>query len=154
MDTKSYESYGPEETLKIAQDLAMTAKRGDVFLLCGDLGAGKTVFAKGFAKGLFIKEDVTSPTFTIINEYYSGLLPLYHFDVYRISSSDEMYETGFEERFYGDGVCLIEWAELISDCLPDNAVCITIKKDYAKSDNYRLIKIEPADLFGGCREDI
>lgn len=107
----------------------------------GDLGAGKTAFVQGLAKGLGIQEPITSPTFTIVNEY-SGRLMLYHFDVYRIADSDEMFEIGYDEYIDGDGVCVIEWPQLISDILPKQRYEITISKDYNESEDYRKIKIE------------
>ena len=136
-----WESFAPEETKNIGFQLGQKAKRGDIYCLSGDLGVGKTVFTKGFAEGLEIDDYVTSPTFTIINEY-EGRLALYHFDVYRVRQIEEMDETGYEEYFFGDGVCLIEWAELIAPLIPDNAVWITIEKDYTKGDDYRRITIE------------
>lgn len=136
-----YESFSEEQTKQIAFELAERAKKGDIYCLSGDLGTGKTAFTKGFAQGLKIKEDITSPTFTIINEYI-GKLPLYHFDVYRISSLEEMDDTGYEEYFFGEGVCIIEWAEMIKEFIPDNAFWITIEKDFSKEDDYRKIKIE------------
>ncbi len=136
-----YETNSPKQTKQIAINLAKEARAGDIFCLNGDLGAGKTVFAKGFAEGLSIKEELTSPTFTIVNEYKSGTLPLYHFDVYRIGSIYEMDDLGYEEMFFGDGVCLVEWAQLIKELIPDNAFYIDIEKDYTKDDNYRQIKI-------------
>ena len=117
------------------------ADSGDVFCLSGDLGVGKTVFTRGFAKGLAVEDEyITSPTFTIINEY-EGRLNLYHFDVYRIGSIEEMDDTGYEEYFFGDGVCLVEWAELVEEIIPENAVWIKIEKDYNKDFDYRKITI-------------
>lgn len=137
-----YRTNCPKQTEEIAEKLAKSAKPGDVFCLSGNLGAGKTVFAKGFAKGLKIKTQITSPTFTIINEYLDGTLPLYHFDVYRINSAEEMEDCGYEEYFYGEGVCLIEWAELIKQIIPKNAVWVTIEYETKNSDSFRVIKIE------------
>lgn len=136
-----YISKSYEETQKIASDFARTLKSGDVICMYGDLGAGKTAFVQGMAKGLNITESITSPTFTIVNEY-SGSLPLYHFDVYRIADSDEMYEIGYEEYVYGDGISVIEWAELIEDILPDKRYRVTILKELANGDDYRKIIIE------------
>ena len=116
-----YEVYSEEETRKIGYELGEKAAKGEIYCLQGDLGVGKTVFTKGFAQGLNITEHITSPTFTIVNEYHSGRIPFYHFDVYRIGDVEEMFEIGYEEYFYGDGVCLIEWAELITDILPDKS---------------------------------
>lgn len=135
-----YISKSYEETQKIASDFAKTLKSGDVICMYGDLGAGKTAFVQGLAKGLQIHEPITSPTFTIVNEY-EGSLPLYHFDVYRIADSDEMYEIGYEEYIDGDGVSVIEWAELISDILPDDRYEVTVSKDYTQDENYRKIEI-------------
>lgn len=135
------ESFSDEQTRKIAYEIGRNAKAGDVFCLNGELGAGKTVFAKGFAKGLGISDDVTSPTFTILNEY-SGRFKFYHFDIYRIDNVSEMENIGYEEYFYGSGVCLIEWADLIKELLPENAVNITIAKDPEKGEDYRKINME------------
>ena len=136
-----YISNNYEETQKIAADFAKTLKEGDVLCMYGDLGVGKTAFVQGLAKGLGIDEPITSPTFTIVNEY-SGTLPLYHFDVYRIADSDEMYEIGYEEYVYGDGVSVIEWPQLIDDILPEKRYDIEIAKDYDKGENYRTIEIK------------
>ena len=130
-----------EETLAIARSFAETLKAGDTVCLYGGLGAGKTAFVQGLAEGLGIGEPVTSPTFTIVNEYY-GRLPLYHFDVYRIADPDEMYEIGYDEYVYGDGVSVIEWSELIDEILPEKRYNVTISKDYGKHENYREIDIE------------
>ena len=138
-----YISCSPEETQQIGFSLGQKAKAGDVICLCGDLGVGKTVFTKGFALGLGVEEHVTSPTFTIVNEYH-GRLPLYHFDVYRIANADEMEETGYEDYFLGQGVCLVEWADVILDLIPPEALWICIMKDYDKGEDYRLIAT-------GCR---
>lgn len=136
-----YISNSYEETQQIAIEFAKTLIGGDVLCMYGDLGVGKTAFVQGLAKGLGISDHITSPTFTIVNEY-SGTLPLYHFDVYRIADSDEMYEIGYEEYVYGDGVSVIEWPQLIDDILPDKRYDITISKDYDKGENYRLIEIK------------
>lgn len=104
--------------------MAQKAEVGQVYCLDGDLGVGKTVFTKGFAEGLGIDDDITSPTFTIVNEYHSGRIPFYHFDVYRIGDEDEMFDIGFDEYVDGDGVCLIEWAELIKGIIPENTVSL------------------------------
>ncbi|HOA81362.1 MAG TPA: tRNA (adenosine(37)-N6)-threonylcarbamoyltransferase complex ATPase subunit type 1 TsaE [Defluviitaleaceae bacterium] len=136
-----YETFSEEETKELGRKIASKAQKGDIYCLIGDLGVGKTAFAKGLAKGLDIKEAITSPTFTVVNEY-QGRLPLYHFDVYRITDIDEMEEIGYEEYFYGDGICLIEWADMIEELIPDNAIWINIIKDLDKADNYRKIIIE------------
>ena len=136
-----YISNSYDETLQIAATFSGTLNAGDVLCMYGDLGVGKTAFVQGLAKGLDIDEPITSPTFTIVNEY-EGRLPLYHFDVYRIADSDEMYEVGFDDYVYGEGVSVIEWCELIEDILPDKRYNITIKKNYDKGENYREIEIE------------
>ena len=117
-------------------------KKGTVLTLNGDLGVGKTVFTQGFAKGLGIEEPVNSPTFTIVQVYEEGRMPFYHFDVYRIGDIEEMEEIGYEDYFYGEGVCLIEWAELIREILPKQCVSITIEKDLEQGFDYRRITIE------------
>jgi len=136
------ESFSEEDTKNLAVITANEAKKGDVFCLDGDLGCGKTVFAKGFAEGLGIREAVTSPTFTIVKECKEGRLPLYHFDVYRIADPDEMYAIGYEDYFFGEGVCLIEWSELIADLIPENAIHIRISKDMSKGTEYRSIEFD------------
>ena len=115
-----YETMSPKETFELGKKIGLEAKAGEIICLDGDLGVGKTVFTQGFAKGLGIDEAVNSPTFTIIQEYDEGRLPLYHFDVYRIGDPEEMYEIGYEDYFYGQGVCLIEWAKLIEELIPDD----------------------------------
>lgn len=141
-EAKNYETFSGEETFQLGEKIGKEAKAGNVYTLIGDLGAGKTVFTKGFAAGLGIKEPVSSPTFTIVQLYESGRLPLYHLDVYRICDSSEMEEIGYEDYFYGEGVCLIEWANLIEEILPDRYCQITISKDLEKGFDYRKIKIE------------
>ena len=126
------ESFSPEDTFRVGEQLAKDARPGDIYTLDGDLGVGKTIFTKGMAKGLGIEEPVTSPTFTILQEYESGRLPLYHFDVYRIGDPEEMDEIGYEDYFYGQGICLIEWAGLIEELIPKEAVRICIEKDLEK----------------------
>ena len=138
---KTFKSYGYVDTVSFAHDLAKDIKAGTVICLRGDLGAGKTAFVQGFARGLGIEEYITSPTFTIVNVYESGRLPLYHFDVYRISNSDEMYEIGYEEYVYGDGISIIEWPQLIEDILPDTRYEINILKNMDIDENYREIEI-------------
>lgn len=142
---KRRETASSIETEAIGEELGQKARVGQIYCLSGDLGVGKTVFTKGFAKGLGITEQVTSPTFAIVNEY-QGRLPFYHFDAYRISCEEEMEDTGYEEYFYGEGVCLVEWAELVRDLIPTDAIWITIEKDYAKADDYRRITIEQEGL--------
>ena len=137
-----FESKSEKETYDFGKELGARAVPGSVLCIDGDLGVGKTVFTKGFAKGLGVEDDVVSPTFTIIQIYEEGRLPLYHFDVYRIGEPDEMYEIGFEDYFYGEGVCLIEWASLIEELLPENAIRIKIEKDLEKGFDYRKITVE------------
>ena len=135
------ETNGERETYAAGFRLGETAKRGQVFALIGDLGVGKTVFTKGLAAGLGITEPVSSPTFTIVQIYEGGRLPFYHFDVYRISDVEEMEEIGYEDYIYGDGISLIEWADLIADILPEHYTRITIEKDLEKGFDYRRIEI-------------
>jgi tRNA threonylcarbamoyladenosine biosynthesis protein TsaE len=141
-DNVRLESYKPEDTFQIARELGEQAKAGDVLCLIGDLGVGKTLFSQGFAAGLGVKERVSSPTFTIVQQYDEGRLPFYHFDVYRIEDSEEMYEVGFTDMLYGNGVCLIEWADLIKDIWPESYKKVTIEKNLDKGFDYRLITIE------------
>lgn len=131
-----------EETLALGVKIGELALPGTVICVDGDLGAGKTVLAQGIAKGLGISEQVVSPTFTILQEYRDGRIPFYHFDVYRIEDPDEMYEVGFEDYFYGGGVCMIEWAELISELLPEDHIHITIEKQMDRGSDYRRIRAE------------
>ncbi len=136
-----YETNSEEETLRLGMELAAKARPGQVFSLTGDLGAGKTVLTKGIAKGLGITEPVSSPTFTILQIYEEGRLPLYHFDVYRIADPEEMDEIGYEDYFYGGGICLVEWANLIEELLPEDAVRIVIEKDLEKGLDFRKISV-------------
>lgn len=138
------ETYGPRETFTLGKKMGEEAEAGQVICLNGDLGVGKTVFTQGFAEGLGIEGTVNSPTFTILQEYDDGRLPFYHFDVYRIGDVSEMDEIGYEDCFYGDGVSLIEWSELIEEILPDDVITITIEKDLDKGFDYRKITIEPS----------
>ncbi|MCM1158693.1 MAG: tRNA (adenosine(37)-N6)-threonylcarbamoyltransferase complex ATPase subunit type 1 TsaE [Clostridium sp.] len=140
-----YDSFSPEDTFRLAKEMGKKAKAGDVFCLNGDLGVGKTLFSQGFAKGLGIEENVSSPTFTIVQEYDEGRLKLYHFDVYRIEDAEEMEEVGFTDMVYGDGVCLIEWAERILDILPEHCQNVVIEKDLEKGFDYRRIFVEEGD---------
>ena len=126
----------------IGRELGAKAKPGEVYTLIGDLGVGKTVLTQGIADGLGITEPICSPTFTIVQVYEEGRLPFYHFDVYRIGDIEEMDEIGYEDYFYGDGVCMIEWANLIEEILPDNYKEITIEKDLEKGFDYRKITIK------------
>lgn len=136
------ETHNSKETYELGFNMGKSAKAGDVYCLDGDLGVGKTVFTQGFAKGLGINEPINSPTFTIVQEYHEGRLPLYHFDVYRIGDITEMDEIGYEEYFYSEGVCLIEWGNLISEIMPENATYITISKDLSKGFDYRKIEVK------------
>ena len=140
-----FECFTPEDTFTIGKKLAETVRPGEIYTLNGELGVGKTVFTKGLAAGLGIKEPVTSPTFTILQEYESGRLPLYHFDVYRIGDPEEMDEIGYEDYFYGRGICLIEWAELIEELIPEEAFAVYIEKDLDKGLDYRRIRIEKGE---------
>lgn len=124
------------ETREFGLSLAKSLEKGDVVALIGDLGTGKTALTKYIAEGLGIKSTITSPTFTIVQEYHEGRLPLYHFDVYRIADPEEMYELGYEEYFYGDGVCIVEWADLIEELLPEDARIVRI--EYGKSEGERI----------------
>ena len=135
------ETNSPEETFELGVRIGEKALSGQVYTLNGDLGVGKTVFTQGVAKGLGIPEPVNSPTFTIIQEYEGGRLPFYHFDVYRLSCEEEMDDIGYEEYFFGDGVCLVEWAELFPDLIPKEAIWLTVEKDFAKGEDYRRITL-------------
>ena len=136
------ETRSPEETFALGEKLGREAKPGQIYTLNGDLGTGKTVFTQGFASGLGITEPVNSPTFTILQVYEEGRMPFYHFDVYRIGDVEEMDEIGYEDCFYGEGVCLIEWAELIEETLPENVIVVTIEKDLEQGFDYRKITLE------------
>ena len=118
------------------------AKPGQIYALLGDLGVGKTILTKGFAEGLGITEPVSSPTFTIVQVYEEGRMPFYHFDVYRIGDIEEMDEIGYEDCFFGEGVCLVEWANLIEEIMPEETICITIEKDLEKGFDYRRIEVK------------
>jgi len=135
------ETNSPEETFRVGKELGEKAYAGQVFTLTGDLGVGKTVFTQGLAKGLGIEEPVNSPTFTIIQEYDGGRLPFYHFDVYRIGDVEEMEEVGFDDYVMGEGVSLIEWADLISEILPEKRTEILIEKDLERGFDYRRITV-------------
>ena len=139
---KIIESYSADDTFSIGKEIGENAKPGSVYTLIGDLGVGKTVFTQGVAKGLEIIEPISSPTFTILQVYEEGRIPFYHFDVYRIGDVEEMEEIGYEDCFYGDGICFIEWANLIEEILPKNYTQVTIEKDLEKGFDYRKITIE------------
>lgn len=140
------ETYSPEETFMLGKMLGERSTAGTVYTLTGDLGVGKTVFTQGFAEGLGIGEPVNSPTFTILQVYEGGRLPLYHFDVYRIADVEEMDEIGFEDCIYGEGVCLIEWADLIEEILPKSRIHVDIGKDPEKGFDYRRISMRGGKL--------
>lgn len=143
-----YESESAKETFLLGRRIGQEAKPGQIYTLTGDLGTGKTVFTQGVADGLGITEPVNSPTFTIVQIYESGRLPFYHFDVYRIEDVEEMEEIGYEDCFYGEGICLIEWAELIGEILPKDCISIRIEKDLSRGFDYRRITIEPDKQSG------
>jgi tRNA threonylcarbamoyladenosine biosynthesis protein TsaE len=138
-EEKIWESNSPEETFALGKKMGEQAVPGQIICLNGDLGVGKTVFTQGLAAGLGIKGTVNSPTFTILQVYDQGRMPLYHFDVYRIADVEEMDEIGYEEYFYGQGICLIEWSNLIREIIPPDAMEITIQKDLDKGYDYRKI---------------
>ena len=139
------ETNSAKETFLLGEKLGRQARAGQIYTLNGDLGVGKTVFTQGVAKGLGINEPVNSPTFTIIQEYDGGRLPFYHFDVYRIGDIEEMEEIGYDDYFFGEGICLIEWAELIEELLPEHVISITIEKAPQKGFDYRKITIDGMD---------
>ena len=141
-NTKQIESFSAEDTHALGKKLGDNAKPGDVYTLLGDLGVGKTVLTQGIADGLGIKEAICSPTFTIVQVYDEGRMPFYHFDVYRIGDIEEMDEIGYEDYFYGDGLTMIEWANLIEEILPSKRKEITIEKDLEKGFDYRRITIK------------
>ena len=135
------ETHSPRETFEVGKKIGTNAEPGQIYTLTGDLGVGKTVFTQGVAAGLGITEPVNSPTFTIIQEYEDGRLPFYHFDVYRIGDIEEMEEIGYDDYFFGKGICLIEWAELIEEIRPEKRIEVTIEKDLEKGFDYRKITI-------------
>lgn len=136
------ETYTASETFDIGKKIGEQAMPGQIYTLVGDLGVGKTVFTQGVAAGLQITEPINSPTFTIIQVYEEGRMPFYHFDVYRIGDIEEMEEIGYDDYFFGEGICLIEWANLIEEILPEQIISITIEKDLEKGFDYRKIIIE------------
>ena len=139
--SRIFETNGEQETRALGERLGKAAEPGQIYTLIGDLGVGKTVFTQGFAKGLGIDEPISSPTFTIVQIYDEGRMPFYHFDVYRIGDIEEMEEIGYEDCFYGEGVCLIEWADLIQEILPPDVIAIEIEKNLEKGFDYRKITI-------------
>ena len=143
MTTKIFiETFSEKETFLVGKNLGEKARPGQVYALLGDLGVGKTILTKGFAEGLGITESVCSPTFTILQIYEEGRMPFYHFDVYRIGDIEEMDEIGYEDCFYGQGACLVEWANLIEEIMPQETIWITIEKDLDKGFDYRKITIK------------
>ena len=141
------ETFSADETYEYGRKMGCEARPGDVYCLTGDLGVGKTVFTQGFASGLGVEEPVSSPTFTIVQEYKGEKMPFYHFDVYRIGDVEEMDEIGFDDYIYGGGVCLIEWADLIREILPEDFVGIMIEKDMDKGFDYRKITLERGGVW-------
>ena len=139
------ESLNEKDTFLLGEKIGQEAEPGSVFALLGDLGVGKTVFTQGVAKGLGIEDSICSPTYTIVQVYEEGRLPFYHFDVYRIGDVEEMDEIGYEDYFYGEGVCFVEWANLIEEIMPENTVWIKIEKDLDKGFDYRRITINKGD---------
>lgn len=143
--TKVIESYSAQETTELGKKLGQQAKPGEVYTLVGDLGVGKTVLTQGIAEGLGITGAICSPTFTIVQVYEEGRMPFYHFDVYRIGDIEEMDEIGYEDYFYGEGLTMIEWANLIEEILPAKRKEITIEKDLEKGFDFRKITITEID---------
>ena len=141
-----FESESAQETYMLGEALGRSARPGQVYALLGDLGVGKTVFSQGMAAGLGVGGPVSSPTFTILQVYEDGRLPFYHFDAYRISDVEEMEEIGYEDCFYGEGISLIEWADLVAEIIPEKHTRITIEKDLSKGFEYRRIRIEEKGL--------
>ena len=136
------ETFNEKETFELGKKLGTEAKPGQIYALLGDLGVGKTILTKGFAEGLGITEPVSSPTFTIVQVYEEGRMPFYHFDVYRIGDIEEMDEIGYEDCFFGEGVCLVEWANLIEEIMPEETIWITIEKNLEKGFDYRRIEVK------------
>ena len=144
---KKTETYSAEETFAFGRQIGQQAKAGEVYTLVGDLGVGKTVLTQGVAAGLGIEEPVNSPTFTILQIYEEGRLPFYHFDVYRIGDVEEMEEIGYEDCFYAEGVCLIEWANLIQELIPVDRCLVRIEKNLQKGFDYRRITVEGLEVL-------
>ena len=142
-----YISNCENDTIKIAKEFAGKLKSGDVVTLDGDLGAGKTFFTSSLCKELGVKDIVQSPTFTIVNEYKSGRIPVFHFDVYRISSPDDMYDIGFDEYLYSDGISIVEWADEVREFFTMPYYEIRIYKDLNISENYRVIEINRRNIW-------
>ncbi len=144
-----FESHAAEDTFAFGEQLGKAAKPGEIYCLEGDLGVGKTVFTQGFAKGLGVEDYVNSPTFTIVKEY-DGRLKLYHFDVYRIGDPGEMEEIGYEEYFFGQGVCIVEWPSLIPELIPPEARWVRIEKDLTQGFDYRKITLQEGKGGNAC----
>ena len=142
MDKTIVETNSEKETFELGYSIGEKAEPGEIYALTGDLGVGKTVFTKGVAAGLGNREQVNSPTFTILQVYESGRMPFYHFDVYRIGDPEEMEEIGYEDCFFGNGLCMVEWAGLIEELMPSDTRWITIEKDPQKGFDYRKVTIE------------
>ena len=142
---ETIETFSPEETYMLGKKIGEAACPNTVYALNGDLGVGKTVFTQGLAAGLGIDEPVTSPTFTILQNYDGGRLPFFHFDVYRIGDIEEMDEIGYDDCFFGGGVSLVEWAEIVEEFLPENTIYITIEKDPEKGFDYRKITVQNSE---------
>ncbi len=140
LTSKTIVNKNEEDTRKLGLELAEKAEAGDVIALVGDLGTGKTALTRYIAEGLGIKDTISSPTFTIVKEYKSGRMPLYHFDVYRLGDSEEFYDIGGEDYLYGDGLCVIEWAEIIEDAWPDDTTVIRI--EYGENEGERVVSID------------
>ena len=136
------ETFSQQETFDIGKRIGEEAAKGDIITLSGDLGVGKTVFAQGVASGLGIKDHVCSPTFTILQVYDEGRLPLYHFDAYRIEEPEEMEAIGYEDYLFGDGICIIEWPDMIDDLWAVCVIAVSISKDPAKGPDYRRVAVE------------
>lgn len=145
IDDMVVETTSDRETFALGEKFGNAAEPGQIYTLVGDLGVGKTVFTQGMARGLGIAEPISSPTFTIIQEYQEGRLPFYHFDVYRIGDIEEMEEIGYDDYFFGQGVCMIEWANLIEELLPANVIQVKIEKDLERGFDYRRITVEGMD---------
>ena len=143
--TGAYVTNSPEETEELGRRLGEAAEPGMVIAFTGDLGAGKTAFTRGLARGLGIRDRVTSPTFTIVNEYEGGRLPLFHFDMYRLASADELFDIGWEDYLDRGGVCAVEWSEQVADALPDDTIYVTLtRRD--EDPSWRTITIEGAAI--------
>lgn len=142
---ETIETFSPEETYMLGKKIGEASCPNTVYALNGDLGVGKTVFTQGLAAGLGIDEPVTSPTFTILQNYDGGRLPFFHFDVYRIGDIEEMDEIGYDDCFFGGGVSLVEWAEIVEEILPENTIYITIEKDPEKGFDYRKITVQNSE---------